>query len=528
MTIRFILFSSLTALAASAPAQDPPPTKDTKTNLSASVTTLNGMFKKDPDGTLAKKYVGRVVTVSGTVKEVTADGEGQKLTLEGLPATATDPSGCAIAFPADHKSLGIVKNLKAGMSVRVRGEIGSVTGTAFTLKHPTLMSASAAPLAKGPAAPTPSPKSPAPTPKPEPAPDLPALKPEDLKTTAVALTSRLRDDKTEKLWLAYAGKEVEVTGPVRYSSRGLPELGNGWGLGLLGCPSSKPDLPFEIRMSFPADSPDLSRLRSVTEGDTVTVRGEFGMLVGTWSTLKNVRLVAGGEKPPPILTPVRTADAEAFVKELLADPAAADKLRGQAVALTGAIGSTDPKYTRYGLSLRAGKLKPTDSFGVFADCVVVDDQLDAVWQLPPGQKVRVVGELRAVEKDRVRLAKCRVTLAEPNPMPTLTATALATAFREDPKAATEKYGGLYSEKWLFLTGEVAALTPNQYGVTVALKVPAGPKVELGVERALAEGLKVGQAVRFKVACRGMTDDKATVRVTGQLLPEAKASLPLEK
>jgi hypothetical protein len=362
-------------------------------------------------------------------------------------------------------------------------------------------------------------------PKSEPVAPPPAVKPEDLKTTVVALTTKLRDDKTEKLWLGYTDKEVELTGQVKSSSRALD---GGWVLWLLGCPSGKPDIPYQVAMVFPPGSPELPRLRNLGEGDAVTVRGEFGLFSGMTVHLRGPRLVAGGEKPQPVLTPVRTADAEAFVKELLTDPAAVEKYRGKAVALTGAISSAGPPYTKYGLDLSAGKLKPADSFGVFARCVVVDDQLEAVWQLAPRQKVRVVGVVTEAGKYEVRLAKCRVTPLEPNPMPTLTAAELSAAFRADPKAAAKKYGDNYAPKWLFLTGEVASLTPNSYGITVALKVPAGPKIEFGGQRVQAEALKVGQTVRFKAACLGLSNDKSAVQVSGSLLPEAKTKLPLAK
>jgi hypothetical protein len=535
MLTRPILFAALAAVAATGSADDPPPAKADKSGFSASVSALNGLFKKDATGNLAKKYVGRVVTVSGTVKDVTAADDGsQTVALNGLPPTAEDPSGCTVPFPAGHKSLGVVKGLKAGMTVRVRGTIDGVAGTAFTLKEPTLVSASAAPLAKG-GTPAPKPPPPAepkpPAPKTEPAPSQPALRPEDLKTTVAALTAKLRDDKTEKLWLAYTGKEVELTGPVMDSFRAAAGSGGGRGLWLLGCPSDKPDIPYRVAMMFPADSPDLPRLRNLAEGDAVTVRGEFGLSVGMMVNLKNPKLVAGGEKPPPAPAPVRTAEAEAFVREMLADQASADKLRGRAVALTGAVGGADPRYNSRGLTLRAGKLKPNDSSEVYADCFVAEDQLDAVWQLPPGLKVRVVGVVGPVEKDRVRLTRCQVTLLEPNPMPTVSATELAAAFRADRAAAGQRYGDVGNMKWLFLTGEVAALTPKPEfnSVTVSLKIPAGAlKVEFAVWTDQAATMTVGQAVRVKARCSGLSFEKDRVAVGGQPLPEAKTQLPLAK
>ncbi|MDY3562408.1 hypothetical protein R5W23_003874 [Gemmata sp. JC673] len=523
MNSRLICFAALAALTAAGaaqepPAKQPPPAKAEKSSFSASVLTLNTMFQKD-GGALGKKYVGKVVTVSGKVKAVTAapDG-GQTLALSGLPPTPTEPAGCTVPFPAGHPSLAAVKGLAAGAVVQVKGEIDSVTGAAFTLKNPVLLpAAGAGPVAKGPGPKRPGAKQPDPQPKAAPVPTM----------TTVDLSTQLRDDKTDKLWLTYAGKEVELTGEVEYSGRSATEKG-GWALGLLGCESRDPELPYSFRMHFRPDSPDLARLRNLSVGDRVTVRGEFGLSVGVITTLSGARLVSGGEKPPAPLTPVRTADAEAFVKELLADRPAADKLRGQVVALTGVVSGADPKYYAHGLSLRAGKLKPADLFEVSAACVVVDDQLDAVWQLPPGQKVRVVGRVGRSEKDRVRLVGCRVELQEPNPMPTVTAAELVAAFQADPKAAAAKYGDAYAEKWLFVTGEVAAVTPKKFGVAIAVKVPAGPKVELLVDGSQADGLKAGAAVRFKAVCQGLTDDKTAVRLRGDVLPEAKTALPMAK
>jgi hypothetical protein len=57
-----------------------------------------------------------------------------------------------------------------------------------------------------------------------------------LKFTAVELTSKFRDDKTDKLFLQYHGKIVEVEGEVRYSQKFA--TGKGWLLQLKGCKES--------------------------------------------------------------------------------------------------------------------------------------------------------------------------------------------------------------------------------------------------------------------------------------------------
>src|SRR5262249_9580315 len=68
-----------------------------------------------------------------------------------------------------------------------------------------------------------------------------------LKFTAVELTSIFRDDKTDKLFLQYHGKIVEVEGEVRYSQKFA--TGNGWLLHLKGCKESDA----RVRFMFEVD-----------------------------------------------------------------------------------------------------------------------------------------------------------------------------------------------------------------------------------------------------------------------------------
>ena len=119
MATRFaalILPVALALTAGAGPAD--PPTEPEKSGFSATVKALNVIFQRDPDGSVAKRYIGRKLTVSGTVKEVAASEGGQLLALNGLPATPEDPSGCTILFPVGHPSLEVVKGLAAGTTVR--------------------------------------------------------------------------------------------------------------------------------------------------------------------------------------------------------------------------------------------------------------------------------------------------------------------------------------------------------------------------------------------------------------------------
>lgn len=181
----------------------------------------------------------------------------------------------------------------------------------------------------------------------------------DLKTTAVALTARMREDNSDKLWLAYLGREVELTGRVRDAE----ETGEGpnrrWYVSVLGCPGKDPWLPCRVSLPFPADGPDAARIRNLSVGDAVAVRGTSAIFTGVVLHVENPTLVKGGERPPAPVKPARRATAEAFVQELLADRAAAERYFGTAVELTGTVhGSVGPRGASYPLSLSAASARP--------------------------------------------------------------------------------------------------------------------------------------------------------------------------
>src|SRR3954471_13643606 len=120
-----------------------------------------------------------------------------------------------------------------------------------------------------------------------------------------------------------------------------------------------------------------------------------------------VQLLASGSRSAtaPEPKPVAKATAEQFVKEAVADPAAAEKkFKGKIIELTGPVSSTDGGL----LTVKAGKLKPNDLFGLFAEAEVSAGQKDAVQMFAQDQKIQVTGELKSVSKDRVRLTNCKV------------------------------------------------------------------------------------------------------------------------
>src|SRR5207244_9516415 len=88
--------------------------------------------------------------------------------------------------------------------------------------------------------------------------------------------------------------------------------------------------------------------------------------------------------------------------------------------------------------------KPTDRWGLFAECEVPKDQREKVWLLARNQKVKVVGELQAVQKDRIRLIHCQVTELERNPMPTIRAVELAKAYAQNEREAGKQYCTRYN------------------------------------------------------------------------------------
>ncbi|MGL6096494.1 MAG: OB-fold protein, partial [Fimbriiglobus sp.] len=220
MAIRRTTLAVLLVLSAVGRADNAPPPAPSKENFTASVSALNTMFKKDPAGAVAKRFTGRVVTVSGTVKEVIAADDGsQTLGLNGLQHAAEDPAGCTIPFPANHKSLKLVKALQTGANVRVRGEIDGVNGMTFTLKNPVLLTVAAAD-AKGSVAATPKPQPPAPAPaKPQPPAPPVVAKPDLTKSTAAAFTEAMLIDRTRTIAQKLTGQTIELTGVVRSNVR---------------------------------------------------------------------------------------------------------------------------------------------------------------------------------------------------------------------------------------------------------------------------------------------------------------------
>jgi hypothetical protein len=337
--------------------------------------------------------------------------------------------------------------------------------------------------------------------------------------TAVDLTSKFRDDKTEKLFLQYAGKAVEVEGEVQSSQKFA--TGEGWSIKLKGCEVRLGQDAWVI-MSFEAGNPDLPKAKRLIEGDRVTIRAEFLINYGASVGLKEPRIVKGPDKgsagPSPDRRPELKATAEQFVKGAVADPKAAEtRLKGKVVELTGPVSTADPTYSRWGVTLSAGKLKPTDPSGLSAECAVPEARLEKAWLLGKGQKVKVVGVLTAVEKDRVRLADCEVTELEPNPLPTVKAAEVAAAYARNPKDAAKRYGDRYSTKDMFLEGVVKGTKGAQYGTVVLLDGSGKIAVRAQVDSKDAEGLSPGAKVRLKATCRGYWPEEGAVLFFARVL-----------
>src|SRR5438309_97965 len=145
---------------------------------------------------------------------------------------------------------------------------------------------------------------------------------------------------------------------------------------------------------------------------------------------------AASDELPALGKPDVKATAEKFVKEAVKDAKAAEaRLKGKVIELTGSVSTANPTYSPWGIDLSAGKWKPTDMWGLFAECEVPKDQREKVWLLARNQKVKVVGELQAVQKDRIRLIHCQVTELERNPMPTIRAVELAKAYAKNEREA---------------------------------------------------------------------------------------------
>ena len=233
-------------------------------------------------------------------------------------------------------------------------------------------------------------------------------------------------------------------------------------------------------------------------------------------------VAAADDTKPADRKPDIQAKADEFVKEAVADAKAGEaKLKGKVVELTGTVSGAEPRYTSFGLTLSAGKRKPADATGLFVDCEVPEGEREKVWLLALGQKVKVVGQVKAVETDRVRLTDCSVTELEPNPLPTVTATDLAAAYVKDDKAAAKKYGDRYSTKELFLEGTVKETKPGDYGTQVFLEGADKLAVRLQVDKKEAEGLKAGDKLKLKATSRGYWPEEKAVLASGRILKEPK-------
>ncbi|OWK45736.1 hypothetical protein [Fimbriiglobus ruber] len=549
MSIRLSLFAALATLTtfATVPAEDPPAAKDARPTT---VMSLNALFKRDKSGATAKTYIGRTVTLSGTVKEVTEVDGGRTLALNGLRPTADEATGCTIPFAADYPFMKLVKELKPGMTVRVRGEIGEVTGMAFTLKSPALLGASVALPAKdgkAPAAsPAPEPASKPPAPgappqqeaaparDPKPEPYRPyraevALPAAERTLSAVELSTKLLADKDGTLERRYRGQVLEVTGMVRSCRPVQESIEKGaWSLDLVGAPARDAGPSPQVSVYFRGTSPTLERVRAVGLGDEVTVRVLFVQKFVDNVLVHGEAVPRGGDRRPA-LTPARQLTADDVFREVWA-PGAVAKLRGQVVAVTGVI-DLDPVHTHQGVDLPVRYTGAPPLAGI--KCDVDQDQLDAVRQLPPGLRVKVVGVIAFTEPKRneVWLGRCRLSLMEANPMPSVSVTELVTAYRDDNKAAGEKYGNRTSGKWLYLTGEIANITTDKMGLRTAhFKGPAtGPQARIGIDVEWGDRVKVGQTIRVKTECQGALPRGVFIQLMGSsILPEAKTTLPVVK
>ena len=229
--------------------------------------------------------------------------------------------------------------------------------------------------------------------------------------------------------------------------------------------------------------------------------------------------VRAGDGPP------RKADykmtAEALMKEVVADPKkAADKYTGKVIAVTGPVSSIDSPYAKNLLTLSAGKKKPTDISGLFVDGDLAPGQAAKGRLLARGQRVEMTGKVAKVEADRVRLESCTFTEVDKANMPAVTAKDLAAAYARDPAAAGRKYGNLSASKDILLTGVVREVKDTRYSHKVVVLEPAGkPTVTVTLSKEDAEGLKKGDAVRLKAACRGLghTELEGQVLCDGVLL-----------
>jgi hypothetical protein len=321
----------------------------------------------------------------------------------------------------------------------------------------------------------------------------------------------------------YRDKVLQIEGEVEQSQKSA--ISNDWLLKLRGHRMADGDFA-SVMCLFLVSNPDNVPARQLKPGQTVILGGRFLTCGRTAVQLQTegLQLVKGpaaspaGADPSARRKPDLTASAEEFVQKALADRVAADtQFKGKVVELTGKVSSADPHYNPNGLTLSAGKLKPTDAFGVFAECEVPEGQRDKAWMLAPGQKVKVVGSVWGIEKDKVRLGDCVVTELEPNPIPSAKAEEVAAAYASNARAASTKYGDRYNVKPLFLEGVVKGAQKNQYGTTVLLAGSGKIAVQLQLADTDAKKLRVGDRVRVKADCRGLWPEQGAVIFGGRFL-----------
>ncbi|MDB5297588.1 MAG: hypothetical protein JWO31_3571 [Phycisphaerales bacterium] len=222
--------------------------------------------------------------------------------------------------------------------------------------------------------------------------------------------------------------------------------------------------------------------------------------------------LAPSADPPKRKVDVR-ATAEQFVKEAVADPAASEaKLKGKLVELTGPVSSTDGGL----LTLKAGLLKPRDTFGLFVDAELGEAQQAAAVRLAQNQKVQVTGEVESVAKDRVRLTHCEFRELEPNPLRKVAAADLAAAFAKAANDAGKKFGDRTNPKELLIEGKAGSVKAGEYSTLVNLDVPG--KVGVVATLAKSEVVKRGDPLLLKATCRGLDDAGSAVILSATVLP----------
>lgn len=344
------------------------------------------------------------------------------------------------------------------------------------------------------------------------------------KYTAVKLTSLLKDDKAMTLAVKLEGQTIEVEGEVAESSGRLLDDG-AWVIRLQGC-ELKPGVQTSAGTRFLAISPDRPKAQTLEVGDAVTIRGEFRPTSGANVSIGDPRIVkVVRAKPVADHPPARVATAEEFVKESVANPEATlAKYKGKRIALTGQVSTANPTYSSFGISLAAGRLKPDEpSSGVFATCAIPDSRLDASWLLASGQKVKVVGILKAVAKSDIELIQCQITELEPNPLRTVTPAELAKAFAGNEADAVKKYGSGMDRKEFLMEVVVPAAKDASNPKAIIFNDAGGTPVKIQFEQRDVKRLKAGDKIFVKAECYGLQTGDKTVLLFAWVLakPEAK-------